>query len=264
MLEVGEGKLDMSMTSPAIYTFMEKGTRMYAKVKKAPELAKNLRLIFWFPYGNYHIAVYADSGIETIEDIKGKKVFLGPPGGGAWNASNQIIHALTGYKPNKDYDNVKASWSSAFQGFQDRQFDVYITGCIDPCPQFEQITVTSTLRFLGATAADQDRLNKAIVPGRFKGVIKKNAYGDKQANAQDIYTVGAIVGVTVRHDLPEETVYAITKTFWDGVKAERANTPWLSDITLDFALQKGPMPLHAGAFQYYEEIGLKVPAMNRP
>jgi len=263
MIEVGQGKLDMSMTSPAVYTFMKKGIAMYKKMKKAPELAKNLRLVFWFPYGNYHITVYADSGINRIEDIKGKKVFLGPPGGGAWAASNALVKSLTGYQPNKDYENVKASWGSAFQGFQDRQIDVYITGCLDPCPQFEQITVTSAVRFLGATASDHQRLDAALVPGRLKGVIKKDAYNN-QDNSEEIHTIGAVVGVTVRSNMADNAVYKITKTFWEGVKAERANTPWLSDITLDFAVKKGSMKLHPGALKYYEEIGLKIPKMNRP
>ena len=99
MIEVAQGKLDMSMTSPTVYNFMKAGTAMYKEMADAPTLAENLRLIYWFPLGQYHIVVYADSGIETAADIKGKRVFLGPPGGGAWAAANTWVNILTGYKP---------------------------------------------------------------------------------------------------------------------------------------------------------------------
>ena len=33
-----------------------------------------------------------------------------------------------GMEPGEDYENFKASWSSALQAFQDRQVDVYING----------------------------------------------------------------------------------------------------------------------------------------
>ena len=82
-------------------------------------------------------------------DIKGKTVFLGPPGGGAWAAATNWVKILTGYEPDKDFENVKASWSSALQGFQDRQFDVYVTTGIAPFPQVEQLALTSKLRLLG-------------------------------------------------------------------------------------------------------------------
>ena len=116
MIDLAKGKIDMCMTNPVIYFFMKKQKAMYKKLGSAPELAKNLRLLFWFPYGQYHFVTYADAGIKQLKDMKGKRVFLGPPGGGAWNASREWVEATTGYKPNKDFDNVKGSWSSAFPG----------------------------------------------------------------------------------------------------------------------------------------------------
>ncbi|MEM1164539.1 MAG: C4-dicarboxylate ABC transporter substrate-binding protein, partial [Pseudomonadota bacterium] len=80
MMEVARGNLDMSMTSPVVYNLMSAGKAMYAKEADAPELANNLQLLMWFPYGAYHFAVRADSDIEFLDDIEGASVFLGPQG----------------------------------------------------------------------------------------------------------------------------------------------------------------------------------------
>jgi len=248
---------------------MRTGKAMYQKLPEAPELSTNIGLVMWFPYGAYHVVVYADSGIEKLADIKGKRVFLGPPGGGAWNAAHQWLEGVTGYKVDEDYENVKASWSSALQGFQDRQFDVYIAGGIPPFPQIEQLASTSEIRILGLTkdeldAATPEQLAGANVPGRGLDVVEAGTYGDGVVNDVDIYTLGATVGVVGRLDLPEETVYQITKAFWEGAEKMRANAPWLKKITLEYAVQDGALGLHPGAARYYEEIGIEIPEPSKP
>jgi hypothetical protein len=265
MLEVAQGKLDFSMTSPTIYVFMKKGAAMYQKMADAPKLAENLRLVFWFPYGAYHVITRADDNIDTFDKLKGKRVFLGPPGGGAWNTSMRLVKATTSMEPGKGYENVKASWSSAFQGFQDRQIDALIMGCVAPCPQVEQIAATSKLRLIGLTKELIDKAPAGLKTlyterGRTMDMIKAGIYGDGVVNKGDVLSIGSVVGVSVRVDLPDETVYKVTKAFWEGAEKVRASTPWLRRITLDFAVQEGGMRLHPGALRYYKEAEVRVPA----
>ncbi len=263
-IELAQGKLDMCMTSPTIFHFMKNQKAMYKKLSKAPELSKKVRLVMWFPYGQYHAVTYAADNIRSLEDIRGKKVFLGPPGGGAWAAARSWIQATTGMKPGKDYENVKASWSSALQGFQDRQYDVYISGGIAPYPLIEQLALTSKLHLLGQTKAEFDKaeaFHKYLksLPGRETGIIPAGTYGDNIDNKTDIYTSAAVVGISVRDDLADDLVYATTKAFWENVEAERATSPWMKRITLEYAVQEGGMALHPGAQRYYEEAGVTIP-----
>ncbi len=264
MVEVAQGKLDYSMSAPTVIHFMKNGMAMYKKLKNHAELAKKLKLVMWFPYGQYHILTHADSGIEKLSDLKGKKVFLGPPGGGAWTAAYGLVKSVTGLDAKAgDYESVKASWSSAFQGFQDRQFDVYINGGIAPFPQVEQLSLTNKIRLLGLTRAEYEASEGAQkyingLKGRELGVIAKGAYGDNVLMDEDIYVLGAKVGITVNEDMPDEQVYAVTKAFWDNVEAARASTPWLHAVTLDYAVSDGGMPLHPGAQKYYKEKGAEI------
>ena len=268
MVEAAQGKLDIVMTSPIIYNLMANGAGMYKNLDTAPELSENLSLMFWFPYGAYHMVTYADSGIENIEDLRGKRVFLGPPGGGAYNTAKGWISALTEMQPGADYTPVKASWGAALQGFQDRQFDVYISGGIPPFPQVEQLALTSELRIIGLNKAQADAVSagrnaaakKAVTAmGRSLDVIKEGTYGDGVVNDEDVYTIGSLVGVAARLDLSEDAVYQITKTFWENMEEVRKTAPYMKDVNLETAFAAPNMKLHPGALKYYTEAGVNIP-----
>lgn len=264
VVEAAEGKIDLAMSSPVVHQFMKTGTGMYRKLERAPALSEKLGLIFWFPYGAYHAVAYADSGIERLEDIRGKRVFLGPPGGGAWATSAQWVEAVTGMKPGEDFENVKASWGAAAQGFQDRQIDVYFNGGIPPYPQIEQLAATSSIRLLGLTEAEVEAATEAQLKptrglGRSLDAIPAGTYGAGQVNAEDVYTVGSMVGVVARMDLDDEAVYRITKIFWEALPEIRRTAPYMARVTLETALLTDNIRLHPGARRYYEEIGLAIP-----
>ena len=125
-LDAANGKTDLFFGAPSLMWLMNKGVAMFKKVKNAPELAKNLRLIFNYRIGTYNFGVYGDSGIKTLFDIKGKRVFIGPPTGVQKVVSAQFIEAVTGYKMNKDYTPVKLGFSPAMQAFQDRQIAMIV------------------------------------------------------------------------------------------------------------------------------------------
>ena len=262
MVDVGRGSIDMSMTAVVPYEWMKNGTRIYKKLKGVKELAKNLRIIFWFPLGAFHYTVYESSGIKTLADIKGKRAFIGPPSGGQLVTGLGFVKAVTGLSPkNGDFKSVNLNFASALQAFQDRQIDVYTIGCLDPCAQLQQVAATSKIRFLGASSkADLDKspaLKKFFSPlGRAKGVIRKGVYGSNHTNEADVWSNDAILGVTVRAGLDNDTVYKMTKLFWSDLESIRASAPYMTAVTLEFAAQKANMEFHPGAAKYYKEAGV--------
>jgi len=266
LIELARGKLDFALGAPTLQFFLKHKKAMYKKLDNHKELAEQLRLVMWFPYGQYHVVTYADSGIKTLADLKGKRVFLGPPGGGAWNAAYSWVKVTTGLDvKNGDYENVKASWSSALQGFQDRQYDVYISGGIAPYPLIEQLSLTNKIRLLGMdkeTWEGNEAAHKYLkgLPGRAIGIIEKGVYGDGVLMDHDIYTNSATVGIATRVGVPEDTIYKVTKAFWENAAAMRGNTPWMNHITMDYAVKEGGLPLHLGAQRFYKEANIEIPA----
>lgn len=256
-MEVGRGNLDMSMTSPVIYNLMSAGKAMYANQADASELAENVSLLMWFPYGAYHFAVRADSDIELLDDIEGASVFLGPQGGGAYNAARGWVEATTGLVEGEDYDAIKANWQTGFQAFLDGKIDVYVNGCLDPCGQFIQFTETEDLRFIGPEDDSGAAVDKWLGEWRYRDEVPAGLYAG-QKNSDPVVSFDTAVGIAVRSDLDEETVYQITKAFWDNIDQVTSNAPWAKALDINFAASKrGLMELHPGAARYYAEAGVK-------
>ncbi|MEM6636289.1 MAG: TAXI family TRAP transporter solute-binding subunit [Pseudomonadota bacterium] len=258
MVEVAKGNLDMSMTSPVVFNLMAGGKAMYAKTPEAPELSENLSLMMWYPYGAYHFAVRADSDIEVLDDIEGATVFLGPLGGGAYNAARGWVEATTGLVAGEDYEAIKANWQTGFQAFLDDKIDVYVNGCLDPCGQFIQFTETEEVRFLSPESHEGEAVDKFLGQFRFLADVPAGLY-DGQTNDADGMSFDTSVGIAVRNDLDEETVYQMTKAFWENIGSVTSEAPWAKALDVNYAAtQRGLMKLHPGAARYYNEAG----AMN--
>lgn len=255
-LEVGRGNLEMAMTSPVAYNLMAAGTRMFADQPDAPEAAENVQLLMWFPYGAYHFAVRGDSDIELLDDIEGATVFLGPQGGGAYNAARDWIEATTGLVAGEDYEAITANWQTGFQAFLNGSIDMYTNGCLDPCQQLLQFTETETIRFLGPDSHEGSAVDKFLGEFRYRSEISDGLY-EGQLNDEPVTSFDISVGIVIRADIDEDVAYRITQAFWENIDQVTSDAPWANVLDVEFAaVQRGLIELHPGAERYYREAGV--------
>ncbi len=266
VLDVAMGKTEFCMTSPALHALMSNQKAMFAKLEQAPELSKKLRTVLNFPMGVYHIAVYESSGIKSIEDARGKRVFLGPPGGAAYATMQRLFKAVAGLEEGTDYEAVKLGWDAAAASFQDGNLDIYCNPTNAPSPVLTQIAVTNPIRFLGIP---EDKLEtdgvKALVnrPGFGAGTLPAGVYGDNQKNESDVTTLRVTVGIVTNDSADDAMIYEMSKAFFSGVDEMRDSAPWLEAITPEGAVADINMPLHPGALRALEEFGVTIPDVAR-
>ena len=263
MLLATEGKMDFFMGASSAYWLMYKQIGPFKKLTDGPARTRKLAMIFSYPIGVYHFVVYADSGINALQDIKGKQVFLGPPGGVATRNTELLIEAMTGYKVGRDYKQVKMGWGAAASAFQDRKFDVWIPTTNAPSPQVQQIALQNKIRLLGLDKSKFDHPAAKEYfkqPGRVVTEIKPDVYGSNLVNTEPIVATGAYVGLGTRTDMPEDVIYKMTKAFWEHLDEAHAMAPWMKNaINKEQALAAIAGRLHPGAEKYYKELGLKIP-----
>ncbi|WP_119462630.1 TAXI family TRAP transporter solute-binding subunit [Rhodospirillaceae bacterium SYSU D60014] len=204
----------------------------------------------------------ADSSIKSIDDLRGKRVAIGPAG-----SSNEIknafileAHGFTRTPDTKSDFNelttVKLSHSEAANALAEGAIDAAIATQPVPDPSFAELSYSVPLRYIGVEKekfGDVAKLYRWMWPttvkaGSFKGLD------------QDLLTLGDRNYVIAHRDnLSEKAAYDITKTYVEKLLPEMAKQ---ADYLLPFAgnpkALTGPwaVPGHPGAVKYYTERGL--------
>ena len=267
-LDSAKGKVDLYFSSPGINHAMKKGAAMYKKVKNAPELSGNLRSLLSFPLGVYHYVTYESTGIKTFADVKGKTVFVGPPGGIATKIGCDVIQGASGLVCDKDYKLARFDWTSAQPAFLDRQVDLFGLPTNAPAPVVQEWAQGGKLRFLDITdeTLKTDQLKKVMaVPGRSLERWDPLVYGkDKVANTGPINVIGVWLHIGTNTKLPEQVGYDMLKAFWKNIETVRETAYWMKQLDMKTAVRELNIPLHAGAYRYYKEVGFDLPAHLQP
>ncbi len=255
-------RMDFAMGAQVAYRLMAFEIGPFKKLKGGLAMSKKFSSLFSYPIGVYHAVVYEKSGIKSYKDIKGKKVFLGPPAGVATRNVKMIIEAMTDYKPGRDYTQVKMGWGPAAQAFQDRKYDVWILPSAAPSPAISQLTLTNKVRLLSLDKASFNHPSWKKYysqPARFIANIDPKVYGKNLVNTEPILTTGAYVGLGVRSDMDADLVYKMMKAFWDHIKEAHALSVQLKDtLTIELATKALSGSVHPGAIRYWKERGVKI------
>jgi len=256
VVEAAQGKVDFFFSSPTLNWLMDGNRGPYKGMENAPQLEDNLGMIFSYEMGPYHYVVNADSGINSLDDLAGKKVFAGPPGGAARGVVLRNIKSATGLT-DADMEVQNFGFDAAIQAFQDNKIDLVVLPTNVPSPAVQQFALTKQIRILDIP------IEKIKIPKGIGGTVESvpaGAYGDNHINTADSRTHGALVNFSARMDLDADVVYDVTKIIWENLAEVTSPGEWMQKtITLEKALQFVPNRLHPGAERYYREIGLAIP-----
>ena len=265
-LKLGAGRIDIMPAPPSVMQHMQAGTRMYRKNKEAAQAgAKNLRLINSFVGGFWHLMVYDDSPIKTLADIKGKKVFVGPPVGGAVVTALEMIKSFANLTP-KDFEAVKLPWNAGVQAMLDGKLDMFMRPAGMGAATIDQIGAKRPFRLITLEAQPGapgwDEFLKGL--GRTPSKIPAGTYKNQTNNKRDIVANALTSQLVVRAGLDAEIVYKITKTMFDNLEKMQKSAVVLKSISRDDVFSGANVRLHPGAIRYYKEVGKKIPERLLP
>lgn len=192
-----------------------------------------------------HFVVRADSGIDGIDDLRGRRVGVGPPGSGTALTAELILQAF-GLGPTAVHLELLPFNDAAarlVQGTLDAMFDaaIYPTESV-------QAATRAGARLMSVTGTPIERLRRGY-PFFRVAVIPRGAY---PGVAQAIHTIGVDSLLVCRRDLPEALVYDLTRRFFEALPSLASSQDALRFMDLDQA-PATPIPLHDGAARYYRE-----------
>ena len=206
----------------------------------------NAKALFNMYSQPHHLVTLENSGIKSINDIKGKRIVVGSPGSGTEVKTKMILEALG--ITYKDFTPEYLSFTEGCEALQDNNVDAVFLGVSYPASAIVSLSLTNPIRLVKFSDEEVDKivkdypfLSKSIIPGKvYKGID------------QDTQTIAVQTLVVCKEDLSEDVAYNIVKTVFEHKKELDGIHSSFRETTLSNATPT-IIPLHTGAIKYFKE-----------
>ena len=229
----------------------------------AEEGAKtNIRSVtlLYIAYGQ--MAVLANSDIHQFENLIGKKIASGEMGSG----SAQTIERLARWAG--IWDQIILVYKGSNDGaeaLRTGEADAFQMLVSVPNDAMAQLATTHEIRMLDMDAPAQASGFYEQYPFYLSGALPAGAYGGKVAPVNTLLMPTLLIA---HKDVPAENVYAILQHLYtaEGLKAlQDATSGAAADkTTVENTPKAFVIPLHSGAYQFWNEQDLSIPAHAMP
>lgn len=200
-------------------------------------------------YPNYiQIVAAKDSGIDSLDDLKGKSLSVGAAKSGTELNARVILEAAG--MSYADLGKVEyLPFAESVELMKNRQLDATLQSAGLGVASLKDLATSTPITVIPVPAELVEKIggayHTAIVPG-----------GTYTGQDTDVPTA-AVTNILVTHeDVPEEVVYQMTKQMFEGLDSIKAAHAAGRDIDPSKATDNLPIPLHPGAERYYREAGI--------
>ena len=195
--------------------------------------------------------VRSGAGIDSFNDLKGKKLVIGGPGSGDVANAERIYGAF-----GMTFDDFKPEYVGTNEGIEQIK-DAHADGAIAltplPFSAFIELTSAKKAKIIPVPKDTIDKLTQGKTAKYFPAVIPAGTYKNQD---KELATIANATTFLTREDVDEELVYNITKTIWEELDDLKSYHAAIKNLESKDALNGLTVPLHEGAARYYKEIGL--------
>ncbi|MCA1010472.1 TAXI family TRAP transporter solute-binding subunit [Halobacillus halophilus] len=199
------------------------------------------------------VVALKDSGIQSIEDLKGKKVGVGKVGSGVEQSAKKVLEAV-----DLTYDDLSkvthTGYADSVQEMKNGNLDAaFFTSGVpnSNITDLQQQTDINFVEIKGETA------KKLMDKYPFYKANKIEAGNEAKYNLENpVETVGIQNMIIVSPDLSEDVVYDLTKRYYEYLGTEGVSVGALKQLGRDEIAKDLVAPLHPGAKKFYEEQGI--------
>ena len=238
------GELDFALSNAAITYFAVRGTEGWEKayqMRTVMTLAPNVAL--WISP--------ADSGVETMADLRGQRVGVGVAGAGFEYFIRPLLgaHGIT-------YDDItplNATQSGAVDLLADGSAAAVFVGGAIPNPAITQASASQEINFIPFDETAKQQLIDEYLFFRPAPIPAETYRGQTEPfNGLD---VGSMHLITMAN-ADEELVYTVTKTLYENSASVVEKHGAGRAIVAANVVRDSGTEFHAGAIRFYQEIGI--------
>lgn len=192
-----------------------------------------------------HMVTLPGSGIESIADLAGRRVAVGPAGGGTLNIMRDIltVHGMT----MEDIVPSFLSYSDGMSQLADGSVDASFALAGFPTSAVVQAGATNELQFIELS----DEMMSTLLADYpyYSGV---SVPADVYRTDADVAVVGSANMLITHADTSDELAFTIAEAVYGHLDALIAENALASGIVAERSMDL-PIPLHPGAARFFEQ-----------
>ncbi len=212
-----------------------------------------LRSVFSMHPETVLVVARKDSGIESVADLKGKRVNIGNPGSGQ-RANAEDVLRIHGIDRDQDLKAETMQQHDASRALAEGRLDAFFYTVGNPSAAIEEPAEATDIRIIPIDSkgvrdfvSDKPYYVMTRVPaGTYRGVEKS------------VETFAVKATVVASADATEQMIYEVVKTVFERLDELRAAHAAFRHLTPQDMLTGLSAPLHPGALRYYREQGFKI------
>lgn len=242
---VGSGEAELAIVQNDVMDYAKNGIELFEgeKIETFSTIAAMYPEIV-------QIVVAKDSDINSIADMKGKRISVGDAGSGVEANAKQILEAY-----GLTFDDLNArrlSFRESGTALKDRQIEGFFVTAGIPNAAIQEIATIGGVKLI---SIDDETKKKLMDKYEFytEYTIPKETYNGMAVDAK---TVAVKATLIVNNDLSEDVVYNLTKTLLDKQPELGQAHAKGKELSAADAVQGVSVPFHPGAIKYFKEIGV--------
>jgi TRAP transporter TAXI family solute receptor len=242
---VDEGKAHIGLANSSTTVDGIEGRKPYPK-----KVTKVCQVANLYPQ-YFQVVALQDAGINSFKDFKGKSLVTQPKGNTAEILTDTVLQLNGMNYQSLGRANFQAAYTDAVSLMKDGHAQVFTLGTTAPASAVMDLASARDVKLIPVDDDTMAKLKK-MNPGYNKLIIKAGTYPKQD---KDVPVIGYSTHIVAACDLPEQTVYQMTKAMASNIEGMAAVVKAISGITpKDMALDIG-VPFHKGAAKFYKEAG---------
>ncbi len=243
---IKNGELDFGIAQSDVVYNMANGLKKYEG-----KAVKKLRSVMAIYPELFTLVTRKEAAINSIKDIKGKRINVGNPGSGHASTAATLFPYLSMSKDDLGFAGVLKAGESP-DALRDNKIDGYFYMVGHPTANIKDASNSVDINITPVVGPEVDKMikdnpyfAKADVPaGLYKGIDTA------------VPTFGVKAVLVTSTDVSEKAVYTLVKAILENFDAFKKLHPAYANITKESLLDGLSAPLHEGAKKYFKEAGL--------
>jgi TRAP transporter TAXI family solute receptor len=201
----------------------------------------------------FQVIATKSSNVNSFKDLKGKRLVTQPKGN-TGEALTAMILEMNGLSY-KDLTraNFQAGYTDAVSMMKDGHVDIFTLGTTAPASSVMDLANSREITVVPVDDATMKKM-RDVNPAYNKIMIKAGTY---PGQTTDVPAIGYYTHVIVACDLPENTVYQMTKVMAENIPSMIAVSRAMEGLDAKIMAADMGLPLHPGAAKYYKEVGAR-------